>query len=367
MNMRLAALALALGMLATACGPGQFLGPTVTPSPTLTPTFTPTPVPTSTPTLLPQEAGQQEKVLRSGITQAYGVAFTSDGKLLATQGSDGDGERVALWQTDGWTKIREWSLPQTFSPADYSADGRWLATSNFAPCTVEVWDASTEKQLVSLPYCADDVSIAPNRSWLAIAAGRHSGSRLILWDMEKQSEILNQKGQPTVMAIAFSPDGKFVATAGGAYGQNTVRIFVASGAAPPRDLAPLVGPFSDLTFSLDGTLLIAGGAPYDPDLYRSIRVWEVGTWKEMRLFAPTRRVSVVAVSPASRMLAVVHMDLPGDPAIYLYDLSSGKPIKTLEGHTGQVHSLAFSPDGSHLASASSDGTTRIWDLGGLGP
>src|SRR5262249_41382896 len=66
-----------------------------------------------------------------------------------------------------------------------------------------------------------------------------------------------------------------------------------------------------------------------------------------------------AFSPDGTRLA-----LPVDKTIKIWDVASGRELRTLEGHMGHVSALVFSPDGAHLASTSWDGTVTLWDLTG---
>jgi WD40 repeat protein len=138
------------------------------------------------------------------------------------------------------------------------------------------------------------------------------------------------------------------------------------------------GNVDDLQFSPDGQFLCSVGFSMkhgyvdndvfigSPDLADSVKLWNVATGEEVRRFAgepdpnwgDRRAVYGVAFTPDGRFIVTAEHD----GSIALYDVEAGTRTAKLEGHLGQVRSIAISGDGRRLVSGSSDLTGLVWDL-----
>jgi WD40 repeat protein len=107
---------------------------------------------------------------------------------------------------------------------------------------------------------------------------------------------------------------------------------------------------------------------------KTIRFWDIHTGEALRVLRPPigpalqGRIYAVAISPDGALLAVAGDSalLPsGDQRILLISLPEGQMVRTLNGHTGPIRILSFSPDGKQLASGSDDRTVRVWTLSDL--
>ncbi len=156
-----------------------------------------------------------------------------------------------------------------------------------------------------------------------------------------------------VTALAYSPNGQFLAVAR----FQTVELFDGAGKKLIRTLEGAAGKINRLTFTADGKTLIAASGI--DGLHGQACLWEMPSGKLLRTIPGHRDVLYAAVpSPDGSLLATAGYDR----RILLWDLTTGKELRSFEGHNGAVFDLAFSPDGGVLASASADDTVKLWHV-----
>jgi WD40 repeat protein len=275
-------------------------------------------------------------------------------------------------------------------PIAYSPDGKLLASAGGTPWahagissgdpSIRLWDVETRKEVRTLTEHEQGVSylaFSPDRKTLAAIC--NVGGPVYLWDLSKnetprQIELPNNTVLPV---FAFSKNGEAIAVAisnedlvvSGSDAQ--IAVYDVATLKVKQRFAPHLQPVTAVAYSPDGRFLATKSGI-------SVQLWDaakgdlVRTLRAKRYFAKQRLLSVpdltfdqeppvappMAFSPDSKLVAAVVEHAA--QAVQVWNVADGKEVARL-GHQGRILSLTFSPDNERLATTSQDNTVRVWN------
>jgi WD40 repeat protein len=287
--------------------------------------------------------------------QAIAVAFSPDGKSMATSGAN----RFVTVREPATGEIRQvfTGHPGLVHEVAFSPGSTLLASAG-AEGIVILWSLESGKKILSMQALSEDEGTARSVAFSPVghllATGASDGT-IKIWDLKEQKarRQLSKETLP-VTAVKFSPDGTTLATSTGNWRRRdlpgALRLWeVATG----KELAQLEGhecEIKRIDYSSTGKRLVSAGAD------RTILVWDT----ERRVIVNRFRVNAVpgslAMCPSGQWLAVG--DLRG--GVTVWNVERGMRIREYAGHEAAVLGIAVHPEGKLLATASHDGTIKLW-------
>jgi WD40 repeat protein/serine/threonine protein kinase/class 3 adenylate cyclase len=279
------------------------------------------------------------------------VSFNADGTRLLT--SDWN-RRVWLW--DPRTGGRVQGFDNTCCDADFGPGGSTIATIGWT--IANDWDHATILNTTSGKLIREftqepgnwDNKLAFDPTGSLIATAQHSGA-VALYDASTGRLLMHLGGSSSIIDemkdVAFSPDGHLLAAI-----SFTATLYLwnmPSGAEVFHKQAQ-TGEGTAVAFSPDGTTIATAGL-------NGATPWSTSGTK-LQTMSGGGRAESVAFSPDGRSLATGGED----GVARIWDVTTGRQIVILSGHSDTVNGVAFSPDGTELATVSSDGTLRVYTL-----
>ena len=322
------------------------------------------------------------------------VIFIDENRLLAAS-SDGT---VRLWDVETEKHIAFTGHRTTVTSVSFNDKNYNFATSS-EDGTIGFWygiiiNAPRPKAFITAHNSSVN-SVAFSKNNCLIASGCRNGS-LCLWDTESNTQIINLIGHTDyVTSVTFSPDNRFLASGGGdgtlrlwniedhtnimkfgaqlselietGIGQNmdNPEIIAAALSGTDLNIKVLTGhtdAVRSVSFSPNGHLLASGSGIdsfFGSTKDYTVRLWDVETGKHIKTLTGHKEpIGGVCFSPDGQILASGSWD----KTVSLWDIETGKLIKTLIGHTDHIWSICFSPDGQTLASCGREHIVRLWNV-----
>lgn len=276
--------------------------------------------------------------------------FSSDGKYLAAIGKDGT---TILWDAKSGKEV--YRLPGSTAPNDafgtqrlaFSADGTRLAVADSN--LIKIWGVSSGDLLSTLTGHKYDVwAVAFSPDGKRLASGGFNEGAVRIWDISTGEALILEGHTAAIEGLAFHPNGEWLATASDDF---TMKIWDTATGELLREVVDFQDVVDGVAFNSDGTRLAATSTGVE------LRIWDATNIEGNEILRIEENVSLVAFSPDGSQIAAA-----SGSNIKIWDANTAQELRTLIGHAGWVLDIVFSPDGTQLASASFDETTKVWSI-----
>ena len=295
---------------------------------------------------------QEASLITADTSPAWHLAFSPDGRTLASGNADGN---ITLYdRSTGTEKTLIGRNTEYITSLAFSPDGKILVSSN-REGTIRLWDAITGEAKYTLMHDTGghNLSFTPDSDTIVVVS---SDDKISLWNSDTGEHKKSFAMHPDCDAIgtAFSPDGITVAV-GSVNG--TVYLYDINTGELKMTLSEHKDHVINLAFSPDGKILAT--TSYEDE---TICLWDVhtGTHRRVRTEHPRNVGSGgLTFSPDGKTLASGSRD----GTIRFWDAHTGVAKKVFTGHSQEVRSIVFNPNGDIIASGCASGIIRLWNVG----
>jgi WD40 repeat protein len=330
--------------------------------------------------------GHDDRSLAGHVGPVNGLAFSPDGKYLATASGqmllrEHPGE-VFVWNlTTGQEVVCCKGHTDRAMAVAFSPDGQRLASAS-VDRTVKLWDPATGQLLATLnghSVPLRGVAFSPDGSRIASAGGwpthERYGDRTVLgevklWDPDTGREVRSLAAPAgEVTGLAFSRDGRRLVV--GAH-QNVdlkvrgeIKLFDAQTGEPVLSITDAVQNISAVALSPDGSRIAGAGSWQETDGQKwriGVRLWDIKTGKVTLTLTSESWVDGVTFSPDGKHLATVGSNGLGRGELRIWDVANGRELQTFDHHHISAAAVAYNKDGSRIATGGTDTRIKVREL-----